>query len=105
MIKIKNVYKYIFIVTTFVLNVISCLLIANTIFIPNIVFSTVFVFFTILFQSTTILFIIYMIRNDKSKKIKVILYIFLTLDIFIFLFLLCMAYTLVTTLVTSIKYH
>ncbi|SFD71795.1 hypothetical protein SAMN04488168_1832 [Bacillus sp. 491mf] len=91
----KNVYKYIFIVTTFILNVISCLLIENTLF-TNVVFSTVFVFFAILFQSTTILFIIYMIRNDKSKKIKVILYIFLTLDILIFLFLLFTVYILVT---------
>lgn len=91
----KNVYKYIFIVTTFILNVISCLLIANT-SLTNVVFSTVFVFFAILFQSTTILFIIYMIRNDKSKKIKVILYIFLILDILIFLFLLFMVYILVT---------
>lgn len=101
MIKIKNVYKYIFIVTTFILNVISCLLIANTVFLSQILFSTIFVLFTILFQSTTILFIIYMIRNDKSKKIKVILYIFLILDIFIFLSLLFIAYTLVTL----IKYH
>jgi len=91
----KNVYKYIFIVTTFILNVISCLLIANTLF-TNVVFSTVFVFFAILFQLTTILFIIYIIRNDKSKKIKVILYIFLTLDILIFLFLLFTVYILVT---------
>ncbi len=97
MIKIKNVYKYIFIVTTFILNVISCLLIANTLFLSNVLFSTIFIFFTILFQSTTILFIIYMIRNDKSKKIKVISYIFLTLDIFIFLSLLFIAYTLVTS--------
>lgn len=97
MIKIKNVYKYIFIVTTFILNVISCLLIANTLFLSNVLFSTVFIFFTMLFQSTTILFIIYMIRNDKSKKIKVILYIFLTLDIFIFLSLLFIAYILVTS--------
>ncbi|PEA54666.1 hypothetical protein CON64_11810 [Bacillus pseudomycoides] len=101
MIKIKNVYKYIFIVTTSILNIISCSLIANTLFLSQMLFSTIFVLFTILFQSTTILFIIYMIRNDKSKKIKVILYIFLILDIFIFLSLLFIAYTLVTL----IKYH
>lgn len=103
MIKIKNVYKYIFIVTTFILNIISCLLIANTLATSNILFSAIFVCFAILFQSTTILFIIYMIRNDRAKKVKVkvILYIFLILDIFIFLFLLFIAYTLVTL----IKYH
>lgn len=101
MIKIKNVYKYIFIVTTFILNIISCLLIANTLILSDMLFSAIFVFFTILFQSTTILFIVYMIRNDKSKKIKVILYIFLILDILIFLSLLYITYILVT----SIKYH
>lgn len=101
MIKIKNVYKYIFIVTTFILNIISCLLIANTLILSDMLFSVIFVFFTILFQSTTILFIVYMIRNDKSKKIKVILYIFLILDILIFLSLLYITYILVT----SIKYH
>lgn len=97
MIKIKNIYKYIFIITTFILNIISSLLITNTGFAPNIiVFSTTFLFFTILFQSTTILFIIYMIRIDTSKKIKIVLYIFLTLDIFIFLLLLYMAYMVIT---------
>lgn len=84
-------------ITTFILNIISTLLIANTGFAPNvIVFSTSFLFFSILFQSTTILFIIYMIKNDPSKKIKVILYVFLTLDIFIFLSLLYIAYILIT---------
>ncbi|QWG92802.1 hypothetical protein EXW40_27245 (plasmid) [Bacillus mycoides] len=68
------------------LNIISTLLIANTGFTPNvIVFSISFLFFTILFQSITILFIIYMIKKDASKKIKIILYVFITLDIFIFL--------------------
>lgn len=51
-----------------------------------------------LFQSTTMLFIIYMIKNDTSKKIRIILYIFLTLDIFIFLSLLYMAYIVTTAL-------
>lgn len=97
MIKIKNVYKYIFIITTFILNIISFLLITSIGFTPSmIVFSTTFLFFSMLFQSTTILFIIYMIRNDKSKKIKIMLYIFLTLDILIFLTLLCVAYDVVT---------
>ncbi|MBG0964195.1 hypothetical protein F3I01_13580 [Bacillus sp. SRB1LM] len=79
------------------LNIISTLLIANTGFTPNvIVFSISFLFFTILFQSITILFIIYMIKNDASKKIKIILYVFLTLNIFIFLSLLYMAYIIIT---------
>ncbi|KAB2399169.1 hypothetical protein F8171_03770 [Bacillus cereus] len=79
------------------LNIISTLLIANTGFAPNvIVFSISFLFFTILFQSITILFIIYIIKNDTSKKIKIILYVFLTLDIFIFLSLLYMAYIVIT---------
>jgi len=95
--KIKNVYKYIFIITTFTLNIISLLLIKNTGFTPdNIVFSTTFLFFSILFQSSTILFIIYMIKNDTSKKIKIILYIFLTLDISISLLLLYMTYIVIT---------
>ncbi|OTY20623.1 hypothetical protein BK735_06940 [Bacillus mycoides] len=97
MIKIKNIYKYTFIITTFILNIISTLLIVNTGFAPNvIVFSTSFLFFSILFQSTTILFIIYMIKNDASKKIKMTLYVFLTLDIFIFLSLLYIAYIVIT---------
>lgn len=97
MIKIRNIYKYTFIITTFILNIISTLLIANTGFAPNvIVFSISFLFFTILFQSITILFIIYMIKNDASKKIKIILYVFLTLDIFIFLSLLYIAYIVIT---------
>ncbi|PFF31915.1 hypothetical protein CN327_18205 [Bacillus cereus] len=97
MIKIRNIYKYTFIIATFVLNIISTLLIANTGFAPNvIVFSTSFLFFSILFQSITILFIIYMIKKDASKKIKIILYVFLTLDIFIFLFLLYIAYIVIT---------
>ncbi|PEK10002.1 hypothetical protein CN681_12490 [Bacillus toyonensis] len=79
------------------LNIISTLLIAKTGFAPNvIVFSISFLFFTILFQSITILFIIYMIKNDTSKKIKIISYVFLTLDIFIFLSLLYMAYIVIT---------
>ncbi|PHB26656.1 hypothetical protein COE80_14055 [Bacillus pseudomycoides] len=79
------------------LNIISTLLIGNTGFAPNvIVFSISFLFFTILFQSITILFIIYMIKNDESKKIKIILYVFLTLDIFIFLSLLYIAYIVIT---------
>lgn len=102
MIKIKNIYKYIFILTTLILNIISSLLIMNTPFIPgNMVFAITFLFFTMLFQSTTMLFIVYMIKNDTSKKIKIILYVFLTLDIFIFLSLLYMAY-IVTT---SLKYY
>lgn len=99
MIKIKNIYKYIFILTTLILNIISSLLIMNTPFIPgNIVFAITFLIFTMLFQSTTMLFIIYMIKNDTSKKIRIILYIFLTLDIFIFLSLLYMAYIVTTAL-------
>ncbi|PEB47790.1 hypothetical protein CON34_19800 [Bacillus thuringiensis] len=71
----------------------------NTPFIPgNIVFAITFLIFTMLFQSTTMLFIIYMIKNDTSKKIRIILYIFLTLDIFIFLSLLYMAYIVTTAL-------
>ncbi|PFW97701.1 hypothetical protein COL32_30530 [Bacillus pseudomycoides] len=86
--------------TTFTLNIISLLLIKNTGFTPdNIVFSTTFLFFSILFQSSTILFIIYMIRNDTSKKIKIILYIFLTLDIFISLLLLYMTYIVITQII------
>lgn len=74
----------------------------NTPFIPgNIVFAITFLFFTMLFQSTTMLFIIYMIKNEISKKIKIILYVFLTLDILIFLFLINMTY-IVTT---SLKYY
>ncbi|KAA6448180.1 hypothetical protein F8166_09745 [Bacillus cereus] len=84
------------------LNIISSLLIMNTPFVPgNIVFAITFLFFTMLFQSTTMLFIIYMIKNEISKKIKIILYVFLTLDILIFLSLLYMAY-IVTT---SLKYY
>lgn len=99
MIKIKNIYKYIFILTTLILNIISSLLIMTTDFTPNsIVFSITFLFFTMLFQSTTMLFIIYMIKNDTSKKIKIILYVFLTLDIFIFLSLLYMAYIVTAAL-------
>ncbi|PGU48411.1 hypothetical protein COD91_01665 [Bacillus cereus] len=71
----------------------------NTSFTPgNMVFAITFLFFTMLFQSTTMLFIIYMIKNDTSKKIKIILYVFLTLDIFIFLSLLYMAYIATTAL-------
>ncbi|PEM98248.1 hypothetical protein COM03_20995 [Bacillus wiedmannii] len=71
----------------------------NTGFTPgNMVFAITFLFFTMLFQSTTMLFIIYMIKNDTSKKIRIILYIFLTLDIFIFLSLLYMAYIVTTAL-------
>lgn len=96
MIKIKNVYKYIFIITTFILNIISFLFITITGFTPSmIVFSTTFLFFTMLFQSTTMLFIIYMIRNTISKKIKIVLYTFLTLDICIFLLLLYIAYDVI----------
>ncbi len=99
MIKIKNIYKYIFILTTLILNIISSLLIMNTPFIPgNMVFAITFLIFTMLFQSTTMLFIIYMIKNEISKKIKIILYVFLTLDILIFLSLLYMAYIVTTAL-------
>ncbi|TXR59006.1 hypothetical protein DM800_29030 [Bacillus sp. AY18-3] len=71
----------------------------NTGFTPgNMVFAITFLFFTMLFQTTTMLFIIYMIKNDTSKKIRIILYIFLTLDIFIFLSLLYMAYIVTTAL-------
>lgn len=102
MIKIKNIYKYFFILTTLILNIISSLLIMNTGFTPgNMVFAITFLFFTMLFQSTTMLFIIYMIKNEISKKIKIILYVFLTLDILIFLFLINMTY-IVTT---SLKYY
>ncbi|PGP15587.1 hypothetical protein CN994_25230 [Bacillus anthracis] len=81
------------------LNVISSLLIMNTGFTPgNMVFAITFLFFTMLFQSTTMLFIIYMIKNEISKKIKIILYVFLTLDILIFLSLLYMAYIATTAL-------
>lgn len=74
----------------------------NTGFIPgNMVFSITFLFFTMLFQSTTMLFIIYMIKNDTSKKMKIILYVFLTLDILIFLFLINMTYIVAT----SLKYY
>ncbi|PEC60622.1 hypothetical protein CN575_29720 [Bacillus wiedmannii] len=74
----------------------------NTGFIPgNMVFSLTFLFFTMLFQSTTMLFIIYMIKNDTSKKMKIILYVFLTLDILIFLFLINMTYIVAT----SLKYY
>ncbi|PWE70095.1 hypothetical protein B1R38_27875 [Bacillus cereus] len=52
-------------------------------------------------RCTTMLFIIYMIKNERSKKIKIILYVFLTLDILIFLFLINMTY-IVTT---SLKYY
>ncbi|KIV73895.1 hypothetical protein SZ39_1863 [Bacillus mycoides] len=62
------------------------------------VFAITFLFFTMLFQSTTMLFIIYMIKNDMSKKIKIILYVFLTLDILIFLFLINMTYIAATAL-------
>lgn len=71
----------------------------NTPFIPgNMVFAITFLFFTMLFQSITMLFIIYMIKNDMSKKIKIILYVFLTLDILIFLFLINMTYIAATAL-------
>ncbi|QHH87461.1 hypothetical protein FPL01_00150 (plasmid) [Bacillus pacificus] len=71
----------------------------NTPFIPgNMVFAITFLIFTMLFQSTTMLFIIYMIKNEISKKIKIILYVFLTLDILIFLSLLYMAYIVTTAL-------
>ncbi|PFZ91254.1 hypothetical protein COL78_26350 [Bacillus wiedmannii] len=74
----------------------------NTAFTPgNMVFAITFLFFTMLFQTTTMLFIIYMIKNEISKKTKVILYVFLTLDIFIFLFLINMTYIVVT----SLKYY
>ncbi|WP_254660518.1 hypothetical protein [Bacillus wiedmannii] len=74
----------------------------NTGFTPeNMVFAITFLFFTMLFQSTTILFIIYMIKNERSKKIKIILYVFLTLDILIFLFLINMTYIVAT----SLKYY
>ncbi len=74
----------------------------NTPFVPeNIVFAITFLFFTMLFQSTTILFIIYIIKNEISKKIKIILYVFLTLDILIFLFLINMTYIVAT----SLKYY
>ncbi|AJH16784.1 hypothetical protein [Bacillus mycoides] len=64
----------------------------------NMVFAITFLFFTMLFQSTTMLFIIYMIKNDTSKKMKIILYVFLTLDILIFLFLINMTYIVATAL-------
>ncbi|OTX08866.1 hypothetical protein BK712_07580 [Bacillus thuringiensis serovar seoulensis] len=71
----------------------------NTGFIPgNMVFSITFLFFTMLFQTATMLFIIYMIKNEISKKIKIILYVFLTLDILIFLFLINMTYIVTTAL-------
>jgi len=74
----------------------------NTAFTPgNMVFAITFLFFTMLFQSTTMLFIIYMIKNEISKKIKIILYVFLTLDILIFLFLINMTYIVAT----SLKYY
>ncbi len=71
----------------------------NTGFTPgNMVFAITFLFFTMLFQSTTMLFIIYMIKNEISKKLKIILYVFLTLDILIFLFLINMTYIVATAL-------
>ncbi len=72
----------------------------NTPFIPgNMVFAITFLIFTMLFQSTTMLFIIYMIKNEISKKIKIILYVFfIFLDILIFLSLLYMAYIVTTAL-------
>ncbi|OTY31095.1 hypothetical protein BK732_00050 [Bacillus thuringiensis serovar navarrensis] len=71
----------------------------NTGFTPaNMVFAITFLFFTMLFQSTTMLFIIYIIKNEISKKMKIILYIFLTLDILIFLFLINMTYIVATAL-------
>lgn len=74
----------------------------NTSFTPgNMVFAITFLFFTMLFQSTTMLFIIYMIKNEISKKIKIILYVFLTQDILIFLFLINMTYIVAT----SLKYY
>lgn len=74
----------------------------NTAFTPgNMMFAITFLFFTMLFQSTTMLFIIYMIKNEISKKIKIILYVFLTLDILIFLFLINMTYIVAT----SLKYY
>jgi hypothetical protein len=74
----------------------------NTAFTPgNMVFAITFLFFTMLFQTTTMLFIIYMIKNEISKKIKIILYVFLTLDILIFLFLINMTYIVAT----SVKYY
>lgn len=62
------------------------------------VFAITFLFFTLLFQSITMLFIIYIIKNNISKKIKITLYIFLIFDIFIFLSLLYMAYIGITAL-------
>ena len=75
----------------------------NTPFIPgNMVFAITFLFFTMLFQTTTMLFIIYMIKNEISKKMKIILYVFFTLDILIFLFLINMTYIVATT---ALKYY
>jgi hypothetical protein len=63
------------------------------------VFAITFLFFTLLFQSITMLFIIYIIKNNIYKKIKNnIIYIFLIFDIFIFLSLLYMAYIGITAL-------
>jgi hypothetical protein len=62
------------------------------------VFAITFLFFTLLFQSITMLFIIYIIKNNNIKKIKITLYIFLIFDIFIFLSLLYMAYIGITAL-------
>jgi hypothetical protein len=63
------------------------------------VFAITFLFFlTLLFQSITMLFIIYIIKNNIYKKIKITLYIFLIFDIFIFLSLLYMAYIGITAL-------
>jgi hypothetical protein len=62
------------------------------------VFAITFFFFTLLFQSITMLFIIYIIKNNIYKKIKITLYIFLIFDIFIFLSLLYMAYIGITAL-------
>ncbi|OSM09506.1 NADH dehydrogenase [Bacillus toyonensis] len=71
----------------------------NTSFTPgNMIFAITFLFFTMLFQTTTMLFIIYMIKNEISKKIKIVLYVFLTLDILIFLFLINMTYIVATAL-------
>ncbi|PHC38887.1 hypothetical protein COF09_23055 [Bacillus toyonensis] len=80
------------------LNVISSLLIINSFTPGNMVFAITFLFFTLLFQSITMLFIIYIIKNNISKKIKITLYIFLIFDIFIFLSLLYMAYIGITAL-------
>jgi hypothetical protein len=62
------------------------------------VFAITFLFFTLLFQSITMLFIIYIIKNNIYKKIKITLYIFLIFDNLSFLSLLYMAYIGITAL-------